>query len=87
MKRTLRDRAITVALTAFIIAALVVLSGCATKPLCPVATVRPIIDRTGAIWFLIDETNTRVIQARFQGVRDGECESGENWAEVPKGDL
>lgn len=63
------------------------LAGCATKPPCPVAQVHPIVSNTGAIWFLIDEPNTRLVQARFRGIREGDCTPGDNWAKVPKGDL
>ena len=60
-----------------------VLAGCAAKPPCPVAQVHPVVSRSGALWFLIDEPNTRVVQERFRGVREGDCAPGDNWAEVP----
>lgn len=84
MKPTLRDRLVTLSLTIIVLAAIVVLTACATKPPCPVAQVHPIVDRTGAIWFLIDEPNIRVVQARFLGARAGDCVPGETWAELAK---
>ena len=87
MKPTLKERLTTLALTVLVLAVVVALFACASKPPCPVAQVHPVVNNRGALWFLIDEPNAGVVQERFRAVRAGDCEPGDAWAEVPKGDL
>ncbi len=87
MKPTLMERTMILALTIAVLAAILALTACASKPPCPVAQVHPVVSNRGALWFLIDERNAGVVQERFRAVGAGDCEPGDAWAEVPKGDL
>ena len=87
MKPTLKERLITLALTILVLALIVAMTACASKPPCQLAQVHPVVSQSGALWFLLDAPNVGVVQERFRAVGAGDCEPGDTWAEVPKGNL
>lgn len=58
------------------------LEGCTKppKPPCPVVSIYPVQDRTGAWYFILDEKGMEALRLRLVGLRDRTCEPTEIWA-------